>query len=470
MNALGPAHRHRRRPWRCGGSWPHLRTIHPPRCRPMRQSGERASTSDRGRGGAAHGSAVDRRRSSGSGIHRSLPGGGPSGLQSRVLRLSLGCPSYLDDGSPALSSRFRMNLRTRRRLHWVVPGAVLALTAGLSSLSRVIPAGADPSPVLPALTPAQLLDKVHNASITTLSGDIRLSSNLGLPDLSALGVGGGTLLDLLTGAHTIRMDRRARACAWRSTRRRPRTIDPQRHRSVVGTGDQRGDASDGFDGRLGRRDLIPRPAPSAPATCWRRSTRPRRSVCRRRLRRRRPVRTRAPRSDNSTIGDGVIPSTAARHSSGCAHGGAPTLPCRSPSSVSFDQPARIDVRFHASRGRRRTDERPGPPAPLGRFGHDVEGIWRAPDTVTPPAAAGTFTATQVSSQVKTVGTGWESVAIISGSASDDSSRRCSPAHPRSRWAARRPSRVDITRERSSSTTVASCAAMTPAAMAAVAGQ
>jgi hypothetical protein len=82
-----------------------------------------------------------------------------------------------------------MKLRTRRRLHWAVPAAVLLATAGISSLSQVLPAGADPSPVLPVLTPAQLLDKVHSASVTTLSGDVRLSSHLGLPDLSALGVG-----------------------------------------------------------------------------------------------------------------------------------------------------------------------------------------------------------------------------------------------------------------------------------------
>jgi hypothetical protein len=65
----------------------------------------------------------------------------------------------------------------------------------------VLPAGADPIPVLPALTPAQLLDKVRTAQVTTLSGDVTLTSNLGLPDLSTLGVRSGTLLDLVSGTH-----------------------------------------------------------------------------------------------------------------------------------------------------------------------------------------------------------------------------------------------------------------------------
>lgn len=94
-----------------------------------------------------------------------------------------------------------MNARSRRRLPWLVPIGILAATAAVGGLSSALPAGADPIPVLPALTPAQLLDKVRTAQVTTLSGDVTLTSNLGLPDLSALGVRSGTVLDLLAGTH-----------------------------------------------------------------------------------------------------------------------------------------------------------------------------------------------------------------------------------------------------------------------------
>jgi outer membrane lipoprotein-sorting protein len=95
-----------------------------------------------------------------------------------------------------------MSARSRRRLRWIVPTVVVAGVFGVAGVSQVLPANADPVPVLPALTPGQLLDKVRNAQITTLSGDLTLTTNLGLPDLGALGVRGGTLLDLLTGTHT----------------------------------------------------------------------------------------------------------------------------------------------------------------------------------------------------------------------------------------------------------------------------
>ena len=94
-----------------------------------------------------------------------------------------------------------MSSAIRRRLPWLVPLATIAVTITAAGLSRALPAGADPIPVLPPLTPAQLVDKVRSAQVTTLSGDITMTSNLGLPDLGSLGVGGGTLLDLLSGSH-----------------------------------------------------------------------------------------------------------------------------------------------------------------------------------------------------------------------------------------------------------------------------
>jgi outer membrane lipoprotein-sorting protein len=98
-----------------------------------------------------------------------------------------------------------MTPRSRRRLRWLVPVAAISATSIAAALPNVVPVGADPVPVLPVLTPAQLLAKVRDAHVTTLSGDITVRSNLGLPDLGPLGVGGGTFLDLLTGTHVAHM-------------------------------------------------------------------------------------------------------------------------------------------------------------------------------------------------------------------------------------------------------------------------
>jgi len=95
-----------------------------------------------------------------------------------------------------------MTPRRRRRLRWVVPAAALAATAAISTIPKMIPASADPVPVLPPLTAAQLMDRVRTTNVTALSGDISFTARLGLPDLSSLGVGGGTFLDLLSGTHT----------------------------------------------------------------------------------------------------------------------------------------------------------------------------------------------------------------------------------------------------------------------------
>ncbi len=95
-----------------------------------------------------------------------------------------------------------MTPRRRRRLRWVVPAAALAATAAISTIPKMIPASADPVPVLPPLTAAQLMDRVRTSDVTTLSGDIAFTARLGLPDLSSFGVGGGTFLDLLSGTHT----------------------------------------------------------------------------------------------------------------------------------------------------------------------------------------------------------------------------------------------------------------------------
>ncbi len=69
----------------------------------------------------------------------------------------------------------------RRRLRWLAPLAVIAIAAGGSALNRILPASADAVPDLPPITAVQLLEKVAAADLTTLSGDVKLSTHLGLP-------------------------------------------------------------------------------------------------------------------------------------------------------------------------------------------------------------------------------------------------------------------------------------------------
>jgi outer membrane lipoprotein-sorting protein len=94
-----------------------------------------------------------------------------------------------------------MVLRARSLGRWSVPVAVLAGITGFAVVPHVLPASAA-VPSLPPITPIELLGKVRTSSVRALSGTVKMSSHLGLPDLGAFGVGQGTMLDLLTGSHT----------------------------------------------------------------------------------------------------------------------------------------------------------------------------------------------------------------------------------------------------------------------------
>jgi outer membrane lipoprotein-sorting protein len=92
--------------------------------------------------------------------------------------------------------------RRRRLLAWSVPAALAVAVAAVAAVPKLVPAGADPVPNLPDITPAQLLVKAATANVSTFSGHVTLDANLGLPDLGSFGVMDGTGLDLLSGSHT----------------------------------------------------------------------------------------------------------------------------------------------------------------------------------------------------------------------------------------------------------------------------
>jgi outer membrane lipoprotein-sorting protein len=317
-----------------------------------------------------------------------------------------------------------MNLRTKRRLRWLVPSAVVAVTAGVSSVSRVLPAGADPIPVLPALTPAQLVDKVHNAQVTTLTGDISLSSHLGLPDLSAFGPRTSSLLDLLTGAHTVHvsvdgpehvrvaLDAPQAESDWIRNGTDVWSWDSQTQRVVHATlPAQAANAVDGADGQPADGDGRPQLDPATAANQLLASIDPTTSVT---------VRTPgyvagrpvyelvvAPRTDRSTIGDGVISVDAATGLPLAVRvdakaTGKPAAEVKF-TSISFDKPASSTFEFTPPAGstvhRRRTVSN-----------DKANGVVAGKANGTGVA----YAATQARSKVTTIGTGWESVAIVSG--------------------------------------------------------
>lgn len=95
-----------------------------------------------------------------------------------------------------------MNFPRRRALRWALPAAAIAATIGIASVSNLVSADAQ-VPNLPLLTAAELLAKVTSAKVPAFSGTVQLTANLGLPDLG--GFGGtipGSISELLAGSHS----------------------------------------------------------------------------------------------------------------------------------------------------------------------------------------------------------------------------------------------------------------------------
>ena len=94
-----------------------------------------------------------------------------------------------------------------RRLRWFAPFVVAAVVGLVAAVPNL--ASAAPPPLAP-LSAQQLIAKVHQAQVNTLSGTIDLTANLGIPNLSALtdAAGGGrhgstgfNPTSLLSGSH-----------------------------------------------------------------------------------------------------------------------------------------------------------------------------------------------------------------------------------------------------------------------------
>ena len=94
-----------------------------------------------------------------------------------------------------------------RRLRWAAP-VVVAAVIGMVAFIPTLAASATPS--LAPISPQDLLVKIHDNQVTSLSGTIALTANLGIPNLSQLsGLAGQDSgfnpTDLLSGSHQARI-------------------------------------------------------------------------------------------------------------------------------------------------------------------------------------------------------------------------------------------------------------------------
>ncbi|MCT7356554.1 DUF2092 domain-containing protein [Streptomyces sp. 15-116A] len=108
----------------------------------------------------------------------------------------------------------------RRAARYVVPVTVMGVAAATIGLVPALADSGDPD--LPKITAAQLIEKIAQSDVEQLSGTVKISTDLGLPDLGGLessfasgamerGEGGSSadpsakLTELASGTHTLRV-------------------------------------------------------------------------------------------------------------------------------------------------------------------------------------------------------------------------------------------------------------------------
>ncbi|MGY1500269.1 LolA family protein [Streptomyces sp. QTS52] len=112
--------------------------------------------------------------------------------------------------------------RRRKAARYAAPAMVIGLTAATIGLVPAFAGSGDPD--LPKISAQELIEKIAASDVQQLSGTVKISTDLGLPDLGGLesgllsgGLGGGSdgsgsaadpsakLLELATGTHTVRV-------------------------------------------------------------------------------------------------------------------------------------------------------------------------------------------------------------------------------------------------------------------------
>ncbi|WP_327695332.1 LolA family protein [Streptomyces sp. NBC_00459] len=112
--------------------------------------------------------------------------------------------------------------RRRKAARYAAPAVVIGLTVATIGLVPAFAGSGDPD--LPKISAQELIEKIAASDVQQLSGTVKISVDLGLPDLGGLesgllsgGLGGGSdgsgsaadpsakLLELATGTHTVRV-------------------------------------------------------------------------------------------------------------------------------------------------------------------------------------------------------------------------------------------------------------------------
>ncbi|GAB2877145.1 outer membrane lipoprotein carrier protein LolA [Streptomyces deserti] len=128
---------------------------------------------------------------------------------------------YASDDNTTAGEADDLRAGRRKAARYVVPVAVMGVAAATIGLVPAIADSGDPD--LPDITAQQLIEKIAKSDVQQLSGTVKISTDLGLPDLGGLesglmsgaarpdGEGGSSadpsakLTELATGTHTLRV-------------------------------------------------------------------------------------------------------------------------------------------------------------------------------------------------------------------------------------------------------------------------
>ena len=126
---------------------------------------------------------------------------------------------YESDDSTTAGEADDLRAGRRKAARYVVPVAVVGVAAATIGLVPALADSGDPD--LPKISAQQLIDKIAKSDVQQLSGTVKITTDLGLPDLggleSSLTSGAGTsgegssadpsskLTELATGTHTLRV-------------------------------------------------------------------------------------------------------------------------------------------------------------------------------------------------------------------------------------------------------------------------
>ncbi|MFC8969948.1 outer membrane lipoprotein carrier protein LolA [Streptomyces sp. NPDC057094] len=128
-------------------------------------------------------------------------------------------PYETDDSAQAADEADDVRTGRHRAARYVVPVAVVGVAAATIGLVPALASSGDPD--LPKVTAQQLIEKIAKSDVQQLSGTVKITTDLGLPDLGGLASGfasgavkgdGGSsadpqskLMELASGTHTLRV-------------------------------------------------------------------------------------------------------------------------------------------------------------------------------------------------------------------------------------------------------------------------